>query len=61
MDEFFKETDWLCSPGFIRKLQVMDVFFKETDWLCSPETSFAPLGESHGEGTDTHMDGHCDY
>ena len=30
----------------------MDVFFEETDWLCSPGTSFAHLGESHGEGTD---------
>ena len=27
------------------------VLIEETDWLCSPGTSFAPLGESHGEGT----------
>ena len=36
MEEFFKETDWLCSGFlFIRKFQLMDVFFEETDWLCS--------------------------
>ena len=33
---------------FIRKLQE-DI--EEPDWLCSPGTSFAPLGELHGEGT----------
>ena len=65
IDVLFEESDWLCFAFFIRKLQVMDVLFKETDWLCSPETSFAPLGESHGEWTnrqtDTHTNGHCDF
>ena len=50
---------------FINKFQVMDVLFKETDWLCSPGTSFAPLGESHGEGTNTqtvrHTLGHRNF
>ena len=62
MDVFFEETDWLCSQFFfIRKLRVMDVFLEETDWLCSPGTTFAPLGESHGEGTNTHTDRHHTY
>ena len=46
---------------FIKNVQVKDVLFNKTDWLCSPGTSFAPLGESHGKGTNhRHTDTHTD-
>ena len=55
-----RQTGFALDSFLIRKLQVMDVFFEETDWLCSPGTSFAPLGESHGEGTNTQTDTQTD-